>query len=560
MDEDILQDIEFDDMMVPWDESWEAALDQPWYSDVWDWVSQNAGSLLSVGSGLYGMYQGREMQQMAERAFGLSDPFGSQRGQYQTQLSQLMGDPSKIFEEPAYKAALEQGQQAVERRMAAQGFLGSGNMAVELQDHAMGTANQFFNERVSQLAGLAGAGIGPNFGASLSGYGGGADLQSQGLASIGFGAGRILGGGASAGTPEAARQGFNSAGGEAAKLKGQIGLGKAALGAMGKLGDVLDWKGTGGIKAAGVGLGALGDALGIYSGIEKGDVKGYVSAAKSGVKLAQLGGLGGEGAAANLSMLGKGLGVVGALYGAKNTFDAIKSGNTKGGALSGASTGAAIGSIVPGIGTVLGAGVGALIGGLGAAIVGKDNPEEKVADAYYGQREKGGLQLGMTSDQAFTEALVGEFRRSRSSFPARLAGYGPKDDDKWAADLANKINSAYSSGTIGKSDDAFSIYQKVVSPWFQSQGGWRDGLAQSDIKNMETLALDTVHRYISGRPITWQEARGNKAEFAVPTYLGLGGGSTTTTTPKLWGTNALANIAMRPSGRWAIPTVSGRPY
>lgn len=552
MDEDFLEDVEFDTGLVPWDDDWASALDQPWYSDVWDWVSQNAGSLLSVGSGLYGMYQGREMQQMAERAFGLSDPFGSQRGQYQEQLSKLMGDPSKIFEEPAYKAALEQGQQAVERRMAAQGFLGSGNMAIELQDHAMGTANQFFNERVAQLAGLSGAGIGPNFGASLSGFGGGADLQSQGLASIGFGAGRILGGGASAGTPESARQGFSSAGGEAAKLKGQIGLGRLGLSALDKLGV----DGLGGINS---GLGIASDALGIFSGLEKGGVKGYLGAAKSGVKLAQLGGLGGKGAASSLSMLGKGLGVVGAAYGAKSTYDAIKTGDTKSGALSGASTGAAIGSIIPGLGTLFGAGIGALVGGLGAALVGKDNPEEKVADAYYGMREKGGLKLGVTDDKAFTEALVGEFRRSRSSFPARLAGYGSKDDDKWAADLANKINSAYSAGTIGKSDDAFSVYQKVVSPWFESQGGWRQGLAQSDIKNMETLALDTVHRYISGRPITWQEARGNKADFVVPKYLGLGGG-TTNSTPKLWGTNALANIAMRPSGRWAIPTVSGRPY
>lgn len=558
-----LEDVEFDPGMVPWDEDWASALDQPWYTDVFDWLSNNAGSLLSVGSGLYGAYQGREMQQMAQQAFGRSDPFGPQRAQYAEQLSKLMADPSSIKNDPGYKQAFDQGQLARERSIAARGLIGSGNAAIELQEYGQTFGMDYLNNRIAQLAGLAGANIGPNFGAAMSGYGGGADLQSQGLASIGYGLGRMMGGGASAGTPAAAAGGFNSAGGEAAALKSKIGLGKTAANLIGSATGLDE---TAAFKGLTSSLGAAGDVLGLYTGLEKGNVQGYLGAARSGMRLANLAGLADS---PGLASLGKGLGVLGAAYGLKNTYDAIKTGNAKMGALSGLSAGASIGSIVPGIGTLVGAGVGAVVGAVGSLIHGKDNPEEKLSSAYYGLRERGQLQLGATSDQAFTDALVGEFRRSRSSFPARLAGYGTKDDDKWAADLAGKINSAYKAGSISKTDDAFSIYEKVVSPWFQSQGGWRSGLQKGEIANMESLTLDTIHRYISGRPITWQEARGNRPEFAVEKYLGVSGA------PNMqWGTQnpgSIANTsrgvpgsvleAMRNPGKWmTIQPISGGSY
>lgn len=553
-DDDFLQDITVNTDYVPWGEDWESSLDQPWYSDVWDWVQNNAGSLLSLGSGAYGMYQGRQMQQMAQQAFGRSDPFGQYRGQYAEQLAGLMKDPSSVTKDPGYEFARDEGLNAVERKMASQGYLGSGNMAAALQERAQGFAGDYLNQRIATLAGLAGAGVNPNFGAALSGYGGGADLQSQGLGSIGYGVGRLLGGGASAGTPGA--ESFNSAGGEAAALRGDLKMGKLGLNLVGKATGLDD---TALFKGANTGLGAAGDVLGIYSGLKRGGAQGYLSAVKGGAHLAKLAGFGDN---PLVSSLGKGLGVLGAVYGTKNTLEAIKTGNAKSGALSGASAGASIGSLVPGIGTLLGAGAGALIGGVGALIHGKDNPEEKLSSAYYGLREKGQLKLGATNDQAFTDALVGEFRRSRSSFPARLAGYGTKDDDKWAADLATKINSAYSSGTIGKTDDAFSIYEKVVSPWFKSQGGWRSGLAQGDIANMESLTLDTIHRYINGRPITWQEARGNRPEFDVAKYLGLGGGTASPGSKPTINTGLMpwANDAQNALGRWMIQPVAGSAF
>jgi hypothetical protein len=147
-----------------------------------------------------------------------------------------------------------------------------------------------------------------------------------------------------------------------------------------------------------------------------------------------------------------------------------------------------------------------------------NNPEEKTRDQYYGELTAGNL---FTDPKLFTEGVTGEFRASRSTYPPRASGqYGPKDDDKFQADLATKINSAYSSGAIGAGDDAWSIYDKVVNPWFESMGGMKQSKAPEQHTQM---TIDMINRYIAGSPITWQEARGGTPDYAVPKYLGLGG-------------------------------------
>jgi hypothetical protein len=146
-----------------------------------------------------------------------------------------------------------------------------------------------------------------------------------------------------------------------------------------------------------------------------------------------------------------------------------------------------------------------------------NNPEEKTRDQYYGELSAGNM---FTDPKLFTEGLVGEFRASRSTYPPRASGqYGPKDDDKFAADFAQKINSAYQSGQIGAGDDAYSIYEKVITPWFDSMGGMKQSKAQDAHTN---LTIDMIQRYMAGSPITWQEARGGTPDYAIPAYLGLG--------------------------------------
>lgn len=520
-------------------------LSTPWYSDVWDWVSdpKNFGTEASLVSGLYGMYQSNQQMQMGKDAIKASDPFGSQRAQYQQQLSALMANPSSVFQDEGYKASLEQGLGGVERTMASKGLLGSGNEAAELQKYGQTFATDYLNQRIAQLSGLAGAGISPNPSAGLQAYGQGVDTASQSLASLGYGVARA---GASAGTPQSG--GFSSAGGEAAQAIKLAQLGTKAYG------------GATGADVSGVssGLSGANSALGLYQGLQQGGVSGYLQAAKSGYNLynlatsassagASVAAQFGSGAAANAALaeagfggaaasgasgsaggasaagsgaggLGTALGVAGAVYGGYQTLKAWEQGNVKGGAVSGASTGAAIGTmVVPGIGTVVGALIGGAVGAVGSMIHGKEAAEDE-AKKYYFNATQQGLQAGQMDDKTFTEALVGEFRSGASGFPPKASGqYGKQDDDKFAADMANKINQAYQSGTITSSDSPDSIYSKVIDPWFQEMGGYK---RQGDIPKLKSLTVDMITRYTTGRPITWQEARGNSPEFAVPKYAG----------------------------------------
>lgn len=545
-------------------------LGRSWYSDVWDWVSdpKNFKEESSIASGLYGLYQSNQQMQMGRNAVSAGDPFGSQRGQYQQQLAQLMANPSSVFEDEGYKASLNQGLGGVERLMASKGLLGSGNEAAELEKYGQTFAGDYLQQRIAQLSGLAGAGFGPNPGPGLSAYNQGVDTASQSLATLGYGIAR---GGSSAGTPQSG--GFRSAGGEAAGAIKLAQLGTKAYG------------GATGANVSGVqgGLSGAGNVLGVYQGIQQGGVGGYLSAAKSGYNLYNLATSGagasvaaqfGSGAAANaalaeagfggaaasgtsgaasaagsgLGAAGTALGVAGAAYGAYNTVKAWNQGNVKGGAVSGASTGAAVGTmIVPGIGTVVGALIGGAVGAVGSMIHGKEAAEDS-AKKYYFDAQTKGAQPGQVDDNTFTTALVGEFRSGASGFPPKASGkYGKNDDDKFAADMAEKINSAYQSGTITSSDSPDSIYSKVIDPWFQEMGGFK---RQGDIPKLKSLTVDMITRYTSGRPITWQEAHGGQPQYAMPKYSGqapLGGSNSTINPNSSLSTTAFQNHMFQPS-------------
>lgn len=133
-----------------------------------------------------------------------SDPFGSQRPQYQAQLSSLMNNPSSITSTPGYSFGLDQGEQALERSNAARGFLGSGNAATSMDTYAQNYAQQFLQQQIQQLAYLSGAGIGPPNLGSASNW----NMQPWNMlgdlgSMAGFGAGMMGGGGAAAAAPAA---------------------------------------------------------------------------------------------------------------------------------------------------------------------------------------------------------------------------------------------------------------------------------------------------------------------------------------------------------------------
>lgn len=144
-----------------------------------NWSSPMA--LMSLASGLYGMSEADKMRKLSQMTMERSDPFASSRPMYVNRLNSLMNDPSSITKVPGYDAGL----QAVERRMASQGFNGSGNMMTALNKYG----GDFYNQEVNRLMQLSGANAAPGSGsaAGMQGYMNANDLASRSLASMGYG-------------------------------------------------------------------------------------------------------------------------------------------------------------------------------------------------------------------------------------------------------------------------------------------------------------------------------------------------------------------------------------
>jgi hypothetical protein len=118
---------------------------------------------------------------------GSADPFASQRGQYQQQLSQLMSSPGAFASSPLFQFAMQQGLQGVNRSDAARGMLGSGNRLMDIMSYGQGQAGQLYNQQAQLLAQLAGATSGsPAAAAQLA-----AQQQQQGLSNIAGGLGGL---------------------------------------------------------------------------------------------------------------------------------------------------------------------------------------------------------------------------------------------------------------------------------------------------------------------------------------------------------------------------------
>ena len=156
----------------------------------WDWLEKlkkikgPISGGMSLLSGFMGLKQSRDLSKLSREAMNRSDPFGPERTKYAQELDRLRQDPSRVERLPGYKAGL----QAVERRMASQGYLGSGNMMIALHDYG----GRMYDAEANRLAQLAGAGISPNFGPALSAQASSSDLASRALASLGYGARQFL--------------------------------------------------------------------------------------------------------------------------------------------------------------------------------------------------------------------------------------------------------------------------------------------------------------------------------------------------------------------------------
>lgn len=106
---------------------------------------------------LGGMTTGGTGNLNLDQLTNIADPWASQRGQYQTQLSSLMKDPSSFLKSDLFKASTQAGLDAVNRSAAASGMLKSGNRLQALMDYGQKNAPENFFRMSDLLAGLGGA-------------------------------------------------------------------------------------------------------------------------------------------------------------------------------------------------------------------------------------------------------------------------------------------------------------------------------------------------------------------------------------------------------------------
>jgi len=206
-----------------------------------------APTVTSIGSGLYGLSKANQVSNMGQSAYDIS-------AQYDAQLADLLANPDKIKDVPGYEFGFEQGSEAVSRKMAASGFLGSGNAAIALQKFGTDYATKQFNDYANLLAQLAGR----NYGTGIEGVKSGTDIAGDSLASLGYGvqqlAGLYSGGKTVADTLIGSLGGVSTAGSTAAGLDSLAGSAASGAFADPAVSALVDASlGLGGGAATGVG-------------------------------------------------------------------------------------------------------------------------------------------------------------------------------------------------------------------------------------------------------------------------------------------------------------------
>lgn len=134
---------------------------------------------------------GGQALKLSDWAQGVGTPFSQSRPVFEQMLMKLMQDPSTVKNDPGFQFGLDQGLDAVSRKMSSEGFSGSGNEAIELQKFGQGYSEQFMTQQEQFLAYLAGAGVNPNPQPAINAQNN-ANQQSQNNP-LGFGSGGSIG-------------------------------------------------------------------------------------------------------------------------------------------------------------------------------------------------------------------------------------------------------------------------------------------------------------------------------------------------------------------------------
>lgn len=135
--------------------------------------------------------QSAQSQFAGQQGAQLADPFASQRGQYQNQLSTLLSNPGSIESSPLFQFSYQKGLDALNNHLAGTGQFNSGNALRAASDYNAGAiTNQFFPQ-ANLLATLSGATTGSPAAAGMSYVGGinrSQDQRSMAQAAKNFGA------------------------------------------------------------------------------------------------------------------------------------------------------------------------------------------------------------------------------------------------------------------------------------------------------------------------------------------------------------------------------------
>jgi hypothetical protein len=149
----------------------------------------------NLGASIYGLTQSAGLSGDASKVLAESNPFGQYRPIYGQQLLSLMQDPSSIAKQPGYQFLMDQGTQAAQRAAYAPGGVGAGGqLSADLMKYGQGLADQFYQQQISELSYLAGAGISPaNPAQALQGKGGAATSLGSSIAGLTSGLGGTIG-------------------------------------------------------------------------------------------------------------------------------------------------------------------------------------------------------------------------------------------------------------------------------------------------------------------------------------------------------------------------------
>ena len=153
---------------------------------------------MGLGGAAGGLMQGDDYEDPSTRVY---DPFKSYRGEFGDRLAALQrGEQQFTAMDPSYKFRYDQGMEAVNRSMAAQGQLGSGLQMKSLMDYGQQSASQEYGNEWNRLASLAGVGQTAGVGSTNQGN---QFMQNLGAGlglAQGFGLSSLFNQGSSAGT------------------------------------------------------------------------------------------------------------------------------------------------------------------------------------------------------------------------------------------------------------------------------------------------------------------------------------------------------------------------